>query len=231
MDQHSVHGSQSIPSGCVRQPDRQLRFLGSLLQNPFFRESKRNRMEHEYESEREPRSILQVPLGIDLYEDALMRNTILIVLGVLVILGAMVGGIAYANYDTTVKYVSMAVNHVKYLNDPAGTTVTELASGYKEGESGGVAPQSATPLPNVASDLEFVPRLLTPHFVDGFVGELDDMEFVECDLGVRKVLLDPRLERRPMSMLASVIASRSPPWASRKSANSFTVAASLPSAT
>jgi hypothetical protein len=35
----------------------------SLLQNPFFRESKRNRMEHEYESEREPRSILQVPRG------------------------------------------------------------------------------------------------------------------------------------------------------------------------
>src|SRR5271157_700112 len=35
--------------------------LWSLLQNPFFRESKRNRMEHEYESEREPRSILQVP--------------------------------------------------------------------------------------------------------------------------------------------------------------------------
>jgi len=33
----------------------------SLLQNPFFRESKRNRMEHEYESEREPRSILQIP--------------------------------------------------------------------------------------------------------------------------------------------------------------------------
>src|SRR5208337_1243893 len=39
----------------------------SLLQNPFFRESKRNRMEHEYESEREPRSILQVPhMEIDL---------------------------------------------------------------------------------------------------------------------------------------------------------------------
>src|SRR5208337_1705540 len=36
--------------------------IKSLLQNPFFRESKRNRMEHEYESEREPRSILQVPL-------------------------------------------------------------------------------------------------------------------------------------------------------------------------
>jgi len=36
-------------------------FRLSLLQNPFFRESKRNRMEHEYESEREPRSILQVP--------------------------------------------------------------------------------------------------------------------------------------------------------------------------
>ena len=36
--------------------------LLSLLQNPFFRESKRNRMQYEYESEREPRSILQVPL-------------------------------------------------------------------------------------------------------------------------------------------------------------------------
>jgi len=31
----------------------------SLLQNPSFRESKRNRMEHEHKSEREPRSILQ----------------------------------------------------------------------------------------------------------------------------------------------------------------------------
>jgi hypothetical protein len=29
------------------------------------------------------------------------------------------------------------------------------------------------------------------------VGELDDMEFVEGDLGVRKVLFDPRLEGRP----------------------------------
>ena len=35
----------------------------SLLQNTFFRESKRNRMQYEYESEREPRSILQVPLS------------------------------------------------------------------------------------------------------------------------------------------------------------------------
>ena len=38
----------------------------SLLQNPFFRESKRNRMEHEYKSKREPRSILQVPQVTDL---------------------------------------------------------------------------------------------------------------------------------------------------------------------
>jgi tRNA (mo5U34)-methyltransferase len=36
-------------------------FYDRLLQNPFFRESKRNRMQCEYESEREPRSILQVP--------------------------------------------------------------------------------------------------------------------------------------------------------------------------
>ena len=82
-----------------------------------------------------------------------MRNTILIVIGVLVILGAMVGGIAYANYDTTMKYVGMAVNYVKYLNAPAGTTVTELAPDYKGGENGGPAPSSATPMANAGSSL------------------------------------------------------------------------------
>ena len=59
-----------------------------------------------------------------------MRNNLLIVLGVLVVIGAIAGAIVYAEWDTAVQYVSMAVNYVKYLNAPAGTTVTELAPGY-----------------------------------------------------------------------------------------------------
>ena len=66
-----------------------------------------------------------------------MRTTILIIVGVLVVMGATVGGIAYANYDTTVRYVSMAVNYVKYMNAPGGTTVTELAPDYKGGQAVG----------------------------------------------------------------------------------------------
>ena len=48
-----------------------------------------------------------------------------------------------------------------------------------------------------ALDLEVVPRLLAPHLVDRLVGELDDVEFVERDLGVREALFDPRLEGSP----------------------------------
>jgi alcohol dehydrogenase (cytochrome c) len=79
-----------------------------------------------------------------------MRNKILIILGVLAVMGAITGGIVYVNYyDTAVKYFSMAFNYVKYLNAPAGTTVTELAPGYKGSESGGAAPPT---LPNATSD-------------------------------------------------------------------------------
>ena len=81
-----------------------------------------------------------------------MRNKILIILGVLVVMGAIAGGLVYANLDTAIKLASMAVNYVKYLNAPAGTTVTELAPGYKGGESVGAAPRAATPLPNANSD-------------------------------------------------------------------------------
>ncbi len=48
-----------------------------------------------------------------------------------------------------------------------------------------------------ALDLEVVPRFLASHLVDGLVGEFDDVEFVERDLGVLEVRLDPRFERRP----------------------------------
>ena len=81
-----------------------------------------------------------------------MRNKILIILGVLVVMGAIAGGLVYANLDTAIKLASMAVNYVKYLNAPAGTAVTELAPGYKGGESVGAAPRAATPLPNANSD-------------------------------------------------------------------------------
>jgi alcohol dehydrogenase (cytochrome c) len=71
-----------------------------------------------------------------------MRATILIIVGVLAVIGAIAGGLAYATYDTTVSYVSMAVNYVKYMNAPAGTTVTELAPDYKVGQ--GVGAPTAT---------------------------------------------------------------------------------------
>src|SRR5271166_2045566 len=48
-----------------------------------------------------------------------------------------------------------------------------------------------------ALDLEVVPRFLASHLVDGLVGEFDDVEFVERDLGVLEVRLDPHFERRP----------------------------------
>jgi alcohol dehydrogenase (cytochrome c) len=81
-----------------------------------------------------------------------MRNKILIILGVLAVMGAIAGGIVYANLDTAIKLASMAVNYVKYLNAPAGTTVTELAPGYKGGETVGAAPPTATSLANANSD-------------------------------------------------------------------------------
>src|SRR5262249_37910914 len=76
-----------------------------------------------------------------------MRKKILIILGVLVGMGAIAGGIAYANLDTAIKLASMAVNYVKYLNAPTGTTVTELAPGYKVA-SLALSPAAGAPLPH-----------------------------------------------------------------------------------
>jgi hypothetical protein len=61
-----------------------------------------------------------------------MKNRVLLVLGASAAMGAIAAIFVYANYyDTAVKLFSMAVNYVKYLNAPAGTTVTELAPGYR----------------------------------------------------------------------------------------------------
>ena len=49
------------------------------------------------------------------------------------------------------------------------------------------------------------------------------MELVEGDLGVGKVRLDARDERRPMSIEASVMFSRLPPCASRNAAKPSTL--------
>src|SRR5262245_5889003 len=81
-----------------------------------------------------------------------MKRTILFVLGALVVMGAIAGVLVYAKWDTAVDLVSMAVNYVKYLNAPAGTTFTELAPGYNGDGTGETAPPSATPLPNVTAD-------------------------------------------------------------------------------
>jgi alcohol dehydrogenase (cytochrome c) len=59
-----------------------------------------------------------------------MKRTIVIVIGVLAVIGAVAGGIVYANWNTAVQYVSMAINYVRYMNAPPGKTVTELAPGY-----------------------------------------------------------------------------------------------------
>ncbi len=71
-----------------------------------------------------------------------MNSRILFVLGALAVMGAIAGGIVYANWDTAVQLVSMAVNYIKYLNAPAGKTVTELAPGYN-----GATQPAATSLP------------------------------------------------------------------------------------
>src|SRR5208283_2979 len=55
--------------------------------------------------------------------------------------------------------------------------------------------------------------------------------FLLAVVDLSKFALIPASNAAPISMLASVTASRLPPCASRKSANAFTVAASLPSAT
>src|SRR5208337_3457559 len=60
--------------------------------------------------------------------------------------------------------------------------------------------------------------------------KLSHVDFVERDLGVLEVRLDPRFERRPHVDAGVGDRLALPPCASRKSANSFTVAASLPSA-
>ena len=70
-----------------------------------------------------------------------------IILGVLVVMGAIAGGIVYANLDTAIKLSSMAVNYIKYLNAPAGTTVTELAPGYK-GAALALSPAAEARLPD-----------------------------------------------------------------------------------
>ena len=80
-----------------------------------------------------------------------MRNKIFIILGVLVVMGAIAGGIVYANLDTAIKLAGMAVNYIKYLNAPAGTTVTELAPGYK-GAALALSPAAEPRLPNSGAE-------------------------------------------------------------------------------
>ena len=91
-----------------------------------------------------------------------MKRKILFVLGALAVMGALLGGIVYAKWDTAVQLVSMAINYVKYLNAPAGTTVTELAPGYPDGSREVSAPPAGTSLANAtAGDWPSYNRTLT----------------------------------------------------------------------
>ncbi len=81
-----------------------------------------------------------------------MKNKLLIVLGVLAAIGAIGGGVIYAKWDTAVQLVSMAVNYVKYLGAPAGTTITELAPGYSGSSQTAPAQPAAAALANATAD-------------------------------------------------------------------------------
>ena len=121
---------------------------------------------------------------------------------------------ARRGHDYVSLFVDMARRKVIYVADGKdAATVKEFADFL---EAPGSCPGSALPilttLPSPparqmidvleedvapALDLEVVPRFLASHLVDGLVGEFDDVEFVERDLGVLEVRLDPRFERRP----------------------------------
>src|SRR4029450_1721771 len=65
------------------------------------------------------------------------------------------------NLDTAIKLASMAVNYVKYLNAPAGTTVTERAPGYKAAPPPPSPPPEARPGTSGAEDWPSYNRTLT----------------------------------------------------------------------
>jgi hypothetical protein len=56
------------------------------------------------------------------------KNKILPVAGVLLVTGAIAGGLLYAYWDKAVPLAGMAVNYVRTFTAPSGTTTTEEAA-------------------------------------------------------------------------------------------------------
>ena len=87
------------------------------------------------------------------------RNKLLILVCALVVAGALIAGALYVYWDQAVPMAGMAVNYYRSRSAPAGTTSTELASGYS---GTGVAAASAAAATNAtAGDWPSYNRTLT----------------------------------------------------------------------
>jgi alcohol dehydrogenase (cytochrome c) len=62
-----------------------------------------------------------------------MNNKLFLAVGGFVAVGAVAGAFLYANWGSAVPLAGMAVNYVRSWTAPSGTTITEVAVGYKAG--------------------------------------------------------------------------------------------------
>jgi alcohol dehydrogenase (cytochrome c) len=65
--------------------------------------------------------------------DGMMKRTLLIIAGVLVLFGAIAACVVYVCWNQAVPIAAMAINYVRYLNAPAGTLVTEENPSWTQG--------------------------------------------------------------------------------------------------
>src|SRR5579864_3579183 len=63
--------------------------------------------------------------------------------GALVLIGAIVAGVLYAQWNNAVPIFAMAINYVRYLSAPAGSMTTEVAA--SEGDAAPSTPASTAP--------------------------------------------------------------------------------------
>jgi alcohol dehydrogenase (cytochrome c) len=80
-----------------------------------------------------------------------LRNRILAIAGALLIVGASAGGVLYAYWDRAVPLAGMAVNFVRTLTAPSGTTTTEEAAPSMNAEAQS-ATQAAVPASRASAD-------------------------------------------------------------------------------
>lgn len=59
-----------------------------------------------------------------------MSRILTTIAAIVIVAGAITGGLVYWNWDQAVQIVSMGVNYVSYMGAPAGTISTEVASGF-----------------------------------------------------------------------------------------------------